>query len=443
MKNINYEAGERILAENYTVINDTTTTDLNNNDLIIGPSGAGKTMGYVKPNIRQFTNSMIVADTKSSLSKELSAELKAHGYTVHTVDFVNPEKSTAAYNPLNYIRKHEDGRYREQDIMTVSYALIPPSRAEDAFWETGARNILACLISFVLEAFPDDNPNLSKVVDIYNLMSHQIANLKSRTKPKVAFLDEWALDHPDSFAVKRYYMFKDSITAEKMWGSFVQFVTNALSPFEFKEAEALFMKEGDFRIEHLGDKPTVLFLNISDSDRTFDGLINLFYTQALQSLMWAADKTASNRLKVPVRIILDDFAANAVIPDFDKIISVIRSRSISVSIILQSLTQLESMYREASAMTIVNNCDHVIYLGGSDRKTAEYVALRVDKSIQTVLCTPASKVWIMERGKKGVQRDKYDFRKNDAEKKSNTPAAKKPAEKKPAAKKSTVTTGSK
>ena len=428
-KNPHSEPGERILAEGYIVSNDTTVTDLNNNDLIIGPSGAGKTMGYVKPNIRKLIDdnlpiSMIVADTKSSLFNELKDELESSGFDARKIDFVKPEETTATYNPLKYIGRDKDGQFRQQDIMTVAYALLPPGRDEDSFWVDSARNVLVCLISFLLEAFPDDNPNLSKVAALYDLMRYQIARQRGKPKITVPFLEDWAHENQDSFAVKKYRMFSDVICSDKTWGSIMMFLTNALSPFEFREAENLFMKPGDFKIEQLGSKKTVLFLNISDSDRTFDHLINLFYTQALQALMKKADEQEYNRLEVPVRIILDDFAANAVIPDFDK--------TISVSIILQSLTQLQSMYSHSKAMTIVNNCDHVIYLGGSDEETARFISLKADKSVQTILNLPLDKVWILERGKKGVLRYKYS-KSPESDKQENPVTEKAPAAKKASA----------
>lgn len=403
----NTETGKRILARDFTVSNDTFATQLNNNDLIIGPSGAGKTSGYVKPNICQYDTSMIVADTKCSLSNELRDDLIKNGYKIYTVDFVNPENSSA-YNPLDYIRKNPvTGKYREQDILTISNALVKTD-VKDPFWSDSARIVITCLISFVLEAFPDDDPNLNKVVCMYNVLVSQRAKHKENEPWEIPFLEDWALLHPDSFAIQKYHMFKSVLGVNTTWSCITQFVTNALSPFEFEEAKALFAQPTDFKLGDLGKEKIVVFLNVSDSDRTFDDLVNLFYTQALQALISEADKQPHNRLRVPVRLILDDFAANACIPDFDKTIAVIRSRAVSVSIILQSLTQLNSMYSHPTAMTIINNCDHVIYLGGSDRETAEYVAYRVDKSVQTVLSTPLDKVWIMERGRKGVLRDRYN-----------------------------------
>ena len=405
MKNSDITTKNRLLAENLSVSNDTVQTGLNNNDLIIGPSGSGKTGGYVIPNILQFNSSMVVADTKGNLCKKLSPVLRKNGYKVRTIDFVKPERSSA-YNPLDYIERDEKtGRYREQDVITITDSLVTDC-SDDPFWSEAAKIVINCLIGFVLEAFPREEQSLYTVSKVYNILAAQIAGRRSEDEGITArFMEEWGLKYPDSFSVQKYKMFKGVLGSGRTWNCITQFVTNSLAPFEFKEAQALFARPTDFRIEELGRKKTVVFLNVSDSDRAFDKLVNLFYTQALQALMSEADKNSDSKLKVPVRIILDDFATNAFIPYFDKTISVIRSREISVSIILQSLSQLEAMYGKAST-TILNNCDHVLYLGGVDLDTTTYIAHRVSKSVNTIMEMPIDKVWVLERGKRGMLLDR-------------------------------------
>ena len=141
-----------------------------------------------------------------------------------------------------------------------------------------------------------------------------------------------------------------------------------------------------------------MFLTVSDTDRSMDGLANLFYTQALQSLCAAADKSPGHRLTVPVRFILDDFAANTCIPDFDKTVSVTRSREVSVSVILQSLSQLEALYGHAKALTILNNCDHFLYLGGQDVETATFVSKKANRPVSDILNMPLDSAWLFTRG---------------------------------------------
>ena len=164
----------------------------------------------------------------------------------------------------------------------------------------------------------------------------------------------------------------------------------------------------DFRA--LGREKTAVFLTISDMDRSMDRLVNLFYTQAFQALCRSADRDyPGHALPVPVSVILDDFATNACIPDFDNIIAVIRSRGICVSIILQSISQLEAIYGQSRAMTIINNCDNLLYLGGQDVETARYISVKANKSADTILNMPLDEAWLFTRGRAPRKVEKYDM----------------------------------
>lgn len=180
----------------------------------------------------------------------------------------------------------------------------------------------------------------------------------------------------------------------------------ALAPLDFPAVRRMMGKRKHLRFADLGHAPTVLFLQMSDTDRSRDALISLFYTQALQELCEEADRQEGSALPVPVRLLLDDFATNVCISDFDKVISVIRSRGISVSLMLQSLSQLDTLYTEPQAATILNNCDHILYLGGHDAKSVEYVAQRCGKSAVDVFTMPRGKAILLESGRMGFEVDK-------------------------------------
>ena len=178
----------------------------------------------------------------------------------------------------------------------------------------------------------------------------------------------------------------------------------------FDDALALYKKPGRIDFASIGRRKTALFLTISDTDRSMDHLANMFFTQALQILCRSADKDyPDHMLPVPVRFYLDDFATNLYIPDFDKIISVIRSREISVSVILQSMTQLESLYGKPCARTIVNNCDRQLYMGGQDIDTAEYVSHRINRPMENILSIPLDDAILMVRGEKARISHKFDL----------------------------------
>ncbi len=397
---------KRILAEGREISNDTHATRLNNNDLIIGATGTGKTTGYVIPNMLRMNSSMVVADTKGNLCKKLSPILKKNGFKVDVLDFMDPD-GEACYNPLDYIRIDEStGKYREQDIMTIAYSIIPDNACrDDVFWPSSARTLFACLIAYVMEAFDPEDRNLPAVADVFKVMCEQYDESPYGEKT-VKFLDEWSLLHPDSFASRKYHMFKGVFGADKTWSCIQQFLSNGLDLFDYDNARKLFAANGDFRISDLGRRKSVLFLNVSDTDRSLDKVINVFYSQAFQVLCSDADSKPSGRLDIPVRIILDDFATNVNIPDFDKLISVIRSREISVSIILQSTSQLETLYSRPAALTIMNGCDHILYLGGNDMETASFISSKVFRTVENVLCLPNEKAYLITRGQKGELVDK-------------------------------------
>ncbi len=210
-------------------------------------------------------------------------------------------------------------------------------------------------------------------------------------------------------AVARYKQYKSMSQAEKMYASIIGILAEKLSVFTFDGASALFNNRNKIDFQKLGREKTAVFLHISDTDRSMDRLAVLFYTQTLQVLCSEADKSPGHRLKVPVRLILDDFAsaADVCIPDFDKIISVIRSREISVSVIIQSLSQLEASYGHARAATIINNCDHLLYLGGQDVETVRYIATKANKSIHTILNMPLDNAWLFVRGREPQQVQKF------------------------------------
>ena len=381
---------QRVFAKGISVSNNSRQTGLNNNDLIIGPSGAGKTTGYVIPNINQHYGSYIIADTKGNLARTLTPSLEEAGYNVQTLDFVNLKQS-CRFNPLDYIRW--DGKtYNEQDVIKIASVLCPVKSQKDPFWEETAQMVIASLICFVLEAFPRKEQDLVTVSKLFKLM-----NDKNMEKLFLSL----ELKNPNSLAVKLFKSYSHGANSEKTWSCILMFLSRALRIFELNGAEKISRDEvNTFSFEEIGTKPSALFVNVSDTDRSMDALANVFYYQAFQQLCSIADRNADSRLKVPVQIILDDFATNVFIPDFDKTISVIRSREISACLIIQSISQLFSLYDKNAGNTILNNCDHILYLGGQDLDTADLISARVNLSRETVLSMPINKAYFLERGSK-------------------------------------------
>ncbi len=396
---------KRFLGENFSISNDTKVTMKNNNDIICGPSGAGKSGGIIYAQLKSLTDSsLIVADTKGRLCKLFKKELTSKGYKVITLDLVNPEES-CCYNPLSYIRKNKEGIYKEADIARLAASLMPGELSkDDPFWELSARSMLEFLISYTLQALPEEDHNMYTVSKLFRSFISPLG--------EGAFLP-WIDEHPTCLASIRYAQIRGMQCAEKMMSSIYAFVALALKYFDIEEYKNIFdphyrsggvntKKKGReiLDIARIGHEKTVVFLNISDNDHSLDAITNVFYTQVFQTLIAEADKNEDGALELPVRIILDDFAASSGrIPDFDKIISVVRSRDIFLSISIQSFSQLETLYSKPQSLSIINNCDTIIYLGGHDVGSAEFIAYHANTTPEVILSMDRDKEYVLESGK--------------------------------------------
>ena len=399
--------GERILAQNITVSNNSWKTGRNNNDLIIGPTGSGKTRYYVKPNLLNASESLVITDTKGNLAEEMTPALEEAGYDIMLLDLTRPAVSLG-YNPFDYIAyDSEADEYSQKDIATMAEILYGECQSGDEpYWDMAAKGVLRSMIAYLMEAtIPKDHT----VESLSSLLRLIRTSRDSEMSPYAQLLEDLKEDNPDSYAASQYAMAIDE-KVDKTSGCIKMFLGSALSQFNSKEIAGILTRKKRVDILRLARRKTALFLTISDMDRSQDKLANLFYAQALQVLCRYADREyPGNCLPVPVRFILDDFATNACIPDFDKHISVIRSRGISVSIILQSVTQLNKMYGEYAATTILNGCDTLLYLGGHDVKTADYIGTRTDRRNFDVLNMPVTDAWLMLRGDEPKRVRRYDL----------------------------------
>ena len=415
----------RIFGKGMSRSEDSRATGLNNNVLVIGISGCSKTGSYVLPNMFSTCGSIVVADTKGQLYKNYADDLKKMGYVTQLIDFVHPERSMG-YNPLDGIERYrkkgremidpgvyEDGKellspeiedyeyetYRQQDVMSIARLIVTEADEKEPFWTDSARVVIASLIAYVLEVLPREEQNFGSVAKLFRQMCFEIEQTERNEVPEVSFFKALEAENPDSFAVKKYRMYALNFRADKCWSSIAQFVANALNVFDYEE-NAYMLCNSEVDLADLGRRRTALFVNVSDTDRAMDSIVNIFYTQLFQVLCREANDRPDGRLQVPVHIMLDDFAANVYIPDFDKIISVIRSRDISTSVILQSLSQLEGMYNKGQASTIINNCDTMLYMGGQDVDTAKFFADKAGRLPERILELDLDHEWVFTRGQK-------------------------------------------
>ena len=331
----------RVFAKDLKRSEDSRTTGLNNNVLVIGISGCSKTGSYVHPNLFSTCGSIVVADTKGLLYRNYAKELEKQGYEVQLIDFVQPEYSMG-YNPLDGVERYrkktkilvyagvyEDGEelvppeyeeveyetYRQRDVMSIAKLVVPEADDKEPFWTDSARVVIASLIAYVLEVLPPEEQNFDSVSRLFRQMCHDIEYTEHGCPPEVSFFKALEFENPESFAVKKYKMYAINFKADKCWSSIAQFVANALNVFDYEEnAQMLCRSEVD--LADLGRRKTALFVNVSDTDRAMDSIVNIFYTQLFQVLCREANDRPDGRLQVPVHIMLDDFAANVYIPDF-------------------------------------------------------------------------------------------------------------------------------
>ena len=338
----------------------------NKNILVIGGSGSGKTRFFCKPSLLQAHSSYVCTDPKGTLLPEIGSFLERKRYRIKCLNLINFKKSMR-YNPLAYIRS-------EKDILKLVNALILNTKGEgekssEDFWVKAERLYYSALIGYIWYEAPEEERNFITLLDLINA-SEAREDDETYQSPVDILFQQLEEKEPDHFAVKQYRKFK--MAAGKTLKSILISCGARLAPFDIKELRDL-METDELELDTLGDSKTALFVIISDTDSTFNFAAALMYSQLFNLLCDKADDFYGGRLPVHVRLILDEFANIGQIPNFDKLIATIRSREISASIILQSQSQLKTIYKDA-ADTIVGNCDSTLFLGGKEKSTLKEIS---------------------------------------------------------------------
>lgn len=384
-----------ILAQDRYYSLDCMETRRNNNVLVVGAAGAGKTRSIVTPNLLQATGSYIVSDPKGNLYKKYGPYLASKGYKVRCLDFVHPERSVH-YNCLNYV-------HNSQDIVKIATMLVyqrKVSSLQDPFWEEAGTMLLSSLIGYLLENknLAQNEKNLHSVLKLLRVGRRGGDNNCEKTTLE-RIMEEFGRRQRKSWAYEQFQ--NANVAANRTFDSILITLTAKMGIFDTEELQTM-MGDDELQISRIGQEKTALFVVVSDTDRSMDTLANLFFTQAMNELcLYADEKCAENCLPVPVRFILDDFATNCKIEEFPRMIASIRSRGISTMLMIQSESQLTEGYGH-DGRTIIGNCDTYVYLGGNDLDTAKAVAERCDLPFTKVLNMPVGRNWIFRRGEEPV-----------------------------------------
>ena len=365
----------------------------NKNVIIIGGSGSGKTRFYVKPQLMQMTPnvSYVVTDPKGTILVECGEMLKRgtpkikdgkalrdkngkvvyEPYKIKVLNTINFKKSMH-YNPFRYIRS-------EKDILKLVNTIIANTKGEgekssEDFWVKAERLLYCALIGYIYYEAPEEEQNFSTLLEFINASEAREDDEEFKNAVDELF-EELEKEKPEHFAVRQYKKYK--LAAGKTAKSILISCGARLAPFDIAELRELTSYD-EMELDMIGDQRTAMFIIISDTDDTFNFIVAIMYTQLFNLLCDRADDVHGGRLPYHVRLLLDEFSNIGQIPKFDKLIATIRSREISASIILQSQSQLKTIYKDA-AETILGNCDTMLFLGGKEGSTLKEISENLGK----------------------------------------------------------------
>ena len=361
----------KILTQNVSVGLDGRKHRRNLNTLVCGGSGAGKTRFFAKPNLCQANSSYVVLDPKGELLRDTGNLLSAKGYDIKVLDLINMEKSHC-YNPFVYLRSDND----IQRLVTNLFKNTTPkgSQSQDPFWDQAATMLLLALIFYLHYEAPPEEQNFPMVMEM--IRAGEVREDDETYKSALDILFErLEMRNPEHIALKYYRSYHSG--SGKTLKSIQITLISRLEKFNL-ESLASITQNDELELWSIGEKKTAVFAIIPDNDSSFSFLVGMLYTQLFQQLYYQADVIHGGRLPVHVHFLMDEFANVALPDEFDKLLSTMRSRELSVSIIIQNLAQLKALF-EKQWESIVGNCDEFLYLGGNEQSTHEYVSKLLGK----------------------------------------------------------------
>ncbi len=343
----------------------------NLNVLVVGGSGAGKTRFYAKPNIMQCNTSFIIADPKGEMLRSVAPLLLENGYDVKVFNLITPQNSDG-YNPFMYVRSDED----VIKLITNLIQNTTPKNAtqNDPFWEKSEIALDTALMLYLLHEAPPEEQTFEMLMFLIENAATMEDDEEYQSPVDVLF-EALEDENPNHIALKQYKVFKQA--SGKTAKSILISAAVRLAAFNLPEI-AKMTSYDNLELGQLGERKKAIFCVIPDNDNSFNYLVGMLYTQAFQELYYKADHEHGGELPVPVHFVMDEFA-NVALPDnFERLLATMRSRRISVSIIIQNMAQLKALFKD-SWESLVGNCDTMLYLGGNEQSTHEYISKMLGK----------------------------------------------------------------
>jgi type IV secretion system protein VirD4 len=364
------EEANKILTQNVRIGFDGHAHRRNLNVLVVGGAGAGKTRFYAMPNILQANRdtkfSMVVLDPKGGTLRSCGNYLVSQGYDVRVLDLINLDRSHC-YNPFVYLESDDDVQRLTTNI--IKNTTPKGSQTTDPFWDQAASMLLKALVFYLFYEAPPEEQNFPMVMDMIRAGDVK-ENDDDYESPLDILFAELEERDPEHIALK-YYRSYHSGAAQTLKSIQISLMAR-LEKFNLPSLAAITQTD-EMRLRELGEKPGAIFALIPDNDQSYNFIIGMLYTQLFQQLYRCADFEHGGRLPYHVHFIMDEFA-NVCLPDsFDSLLATMRSREISVSIILQNLAQLKALF-DKKWESIVGNCDEFLYLGGNEQSTHKYVS---------------------------------------------------------------------
>lgn len=386
---------------------DSKITGINNNILVVGGSGSGKTVSVLEAILLEtYQRSIITTVTKRKIVDKYTPLMDGRGYDVLNIDFVHPEHGNAAYDPLDYVNSYADITFVARSIV-----LANPKKERttaDPYWDDAAISLLSAIISFVLVR--RSNPTFANVLEMLDCLTFEEAEgqIKTNYDEEFSFLESRDASH---FAVTNWKSFKKLPvkTAGCVYGTLNTTVDSVFSP----ELRSMFRMRRKVDFEELSTNKTALFVISSPVNPSLNSFINMFYAHAFKQLFEFGEEQSDGMLPIPVHILADDFATGCPVPLFDQYISIFREKQISVTLLIQSESQLVSLYGIDAATTIINNCDSYVFMGSNDLVTAQNISIRSNRPVEDILHMKLGNQILFRRGAKPKLGKRYNIYENE------------------------------
>lgn len=379
---------------------------VNENVIVVGGTGTGKTMSVSEPRLlHTYNTSLVVTLSKRRLVYKYAPVYRERGYEVFDLNFINPTESDIAYDPLAYLKNNSDIRFLAEAIVKAD-----PQKKEhnsaDPYWDQAAISLFCSLIAFTMMK-KGKEASFADVLDLFDSLTFKDSYGGTISTSLDTEFEYLAKKKPGCFAVNCWKSFSQLPirTASCVFGSLSTTIDSLFSA----ELRAMMRIPKKVDFASMANKKTLLFLSTSAVNPALHCFVNLFYGQCFKSLFEYAESQPDGRLPIPVHVLCDDFATGCKVNDFEDHISIFREKGLSVTLLLQSESQLAAMYGDQAATTIINNAASYVFLGSMDLQTGRTLSERLNAPLEDILYMPIGEAIVFRYGQRPVVTKRYNI----------------------------------